>query len=547
MRSATCVIGGALLVLAARPAAAPADDTAPASYRAVIDRVDLEPASIGGLRLRVELSALALGGQLLDLSDPKSIKLMVGGSKLEAPYSLGAYGGTGADTAIVVMLQANQAYAETLPSILATLDDLVLSALPDRTQVAIVSYGDGTGTSKLGTLKAARTRLAQVSQDGTASEPALIDTLDRALLLLKKARTNPEGRRLRKMIVVIGDGRDRSGDRERVTQLGQRADKQGVRIHTFGYAPSNVRRPLLTLGELSKRSHGTFRWVRSGGAESWSPAFQQLRDEILKQYVLTYYLPADAGISGRRLRIVTVGRTEATSNELRIPEPACGRDPCAGYCVDAVCVTNQNAQSRGVLGWILLVGGIALGVIVALWLIGFLLHRRQGAPGPFAPGQMPGQLAPGQVPGQPGQFAQPGPGPWAPGQVPPGFVPVPPSKAKGKKPKGSKPPKDQPVAPPAPVAGPALLVLSGPRTGERIALLNGFTIGKAPTSNLVLDDGYTSSQHAQVGIDHMGNCRLYDRNSTNGTFANGVRVTEVVLDHGMSVRIGSTELRFLAQ
>src|SRR5262245_51488448 len=300
MRSATCVIGGALLVLLARPAVAPADDAAPASYRAVIDRVDLEPASIGGLRLRVELSALALGGQLLDLSDPKSIKLMVGGSKLEAPYSLGAYGATGADTAIVIALQANQVYAETLQSILATLDDVVLSALGDRTQVAILSYGDATGTGKLTSLKAARTRLSQVSHDNTATEPALIDTLDRALLLLKRAKTTPEGRPLRKLIVVIGDGRDRSSDRERVTQLGARADKQGVRIHTLGYAPSNVRRPLLTLGELSKRSLGTFRWVRSGGAESWSPAFQQLRDEINKQYVLTYFLPSDAEVAGKK-------------------------------------------------------------------------------------------------------------------------------------------------------------------------------------------------------------------------------------------------------
>ncbi|HEY0990479.1 MAG TPA: FHA domain-containing protein, partial [Kofleriaceae bacterium] len=184
--------------------------------------------------------------------------------------------------------------------------------------------------------------------------------------------------------------------------------------------------------------------------------------------------------------------------------------------------------------------GIALGAIVLLWLVGFLIHRRQAAvapPGPFAPGQpVPGQPAPGTWPGQP----------VAPGQMQPGFVPIPPPKGKKVK---SKPPRSQPQpAPaPAPVAGPALLVMTGPRTGERIPLQNGFTIGKAPTSNLVLDDGYTSSQHAQVGIDHMGNCRLYDRNSTNGTFANGVRVTEVVLDHGMSVRIGSTELRFLAQ
>ena len=69
MRSATCVIGVALCVLAARPGVARADDAAPSSYRAVIDRVDLEPAAIGGLRLRVKLSALALQGQLLDLND----------------------------------------------------------------------------------------------------------------------------------------------------------------------------------------------------------------------------------------------------------------------------------------------------------------------------------------------------------------------------------------------------------------------------------------------------------------------------------------------
>ena len=116
MRSATCVIGGALLVLTARPSVAPADDGGPASYRAVIDRVALEPASIGDLRLRVELSALALQGQRLDLTDPRSIRLMVGGGKLEAPFALGTYGATNADTAIVIVIEANLVYAETLPS-----------------------------------------------------------------------------------------------------------------------------------------------------------------------------------------------------------------------------------------------------------------------------------------------------------------------------------------------------------------------------------------------------------------------------------------------
>jgi hypothetical protein len=535
------VIGLALCVLAVRPGVAPADDAAPASYRAVVDRVDLEPASIGGLRLRVQLSALALQGQMLPLSDPKAIKLMVGGSKLEAPFARGIYSATGAAMAIVFVVQANLAYADVLPTIVSSLDDAVLAKLDDQTQAAIMAYGDATDAGKLGSLKAARSKLNQISQDGSAGEPALLDTLDRAMRLLKKAKARPEGAPLRKLIVVIGDGRDRAGDRERVTQFGVRADRDGVRIHTLGFAPSNVRRPLLTLGELSRRSLGTFRWVRTGGAESWNSAFQQLHDEINKQYVLTYFLPADADVAGRKLRIVTVGRTEATSNEVKIPAARCGRDACPGYCVDVTCAIPRESSGRGVVGWLVLVLGIVLGAGVVLGAIGWVLQRRQHPAAPFPPGQFPpGQFPPGAFP--PGE---PVAGQPPPGSFPPGFVPVPPPKPP--KQKKSKPPKNQPVAAPPPAVGPALLVLTGPRTGQRIPLQNGFLIGKAPTSHLMLDDGYTSSQHAQIAMDAAGHCRLYDRNSTNGTFVNGVRVTEVALDHGMSVRIGSTELRFLAQ
>ncbi|HEX3479501.1 MAG TPA: FHA domain-containing protein [Kofleriaceae bacterium] len=535
--------------------AARADDAAPPTYRAVVDRADLEPASIGGTRLTVELSALDLYGKLLDLSDPKSIRLMVGGSKLDAPYARGAYGATSSETAIVFVIQANLAYAEALPTIATALDD-VLTKLPDRTQAAIMAYGDATEAGKLGSLKAARSRLTQLAQDGSASEPALLDTLDRAVRLLRKARPSREGAALRRLIVVIGDGRDRSNDRDRVTKLGANSGKTGIRIHTFGFAPSNVRRPLLTLGELSRQSLGTFRWVRTGGAESWTPALQQLRDEINKQAVLTYFLPADTDVAGKKLKVVLIGRTEATSNETKLGDVRCGADACAGYCVDGTCVIPRGSSGRGVVGWLILVVGVGLGAAVVLGLIGFVLQRRQVGPPGFVPGQRspawpagPGMPpAPGTPGIDPRLAAAPGAA-GAPAAVPPGAAlpgAPPPARSSWWSKRSKAAPL--PVAAPAPPAnGPALLLLTGPRAGQRIPLLNGFTIGKAPTSNLVLEDGYTSTHHAQVGMDQFGNCRLYDRNSTNGTFVNGVRVTEVVLDHGMSVRIGSTELRFLAQ
>ena len=287
----------------------------------------------GGLRLRIGLSALALQGQVLDL-DARSIRTTVGGAKLDAPLAFGRFEGTDADLAAVIAIQIDAGFAEVVPVVVAALDDGVVGKLGDNSQLAVLGFGEATATErKLVGLKAARGKLGQIAPDGSTGEPALIDTLEGALRLLRRAKTSPEGKPLRKLIIVVGDGRDRAGDRDRVTALGVRADREGVRIHTFGYAPTKVLRPLLTLGELSRRSLGTFRWVRTGGAESWTPAFQQLHDEIARQYVLTYFVRADDDPAGKKVRVELTGRTETKSNEPKIGAAHCGTDPCAtGYC-----------------------------------------------------------------------------------------------------------------------------------------------------------------------------------------------------------------------
>ena len=94
---------------------------------------------------------------------------------------------------------------------------------------------------------------------------------------------------------------------------------------------------------------------------------------------------------------------------------------------------------------------------------------------------------------------------------------------------------------------PGLLVMNGPRAGQRLVLRDGFLIGKQPGCDLQIEDGYTSTQHAQIQMDVQGRCVLHDRGSTNGTFVNNVPVQQHPLEHGATIRIGSTELRFLAQ
>src|SRR5947209_3571090 len=99
MRSVWGLAACAMVVIAAtsiaRADTAQSDDAnVKPTYHTTVDRADLERSSVGGQRLRVYVSGVALQGTVIDLSDPKSIKLVVGGSEKKEPYALGVYGST---------------------------------------------------------------------------------------------------------------------------------------------------------------------------------------------------------------------------------------------------------------------------------------------------------------------------------------------------------------------------------------------------------------------------------------------------------------------
>ncbi len=517
----------ATLVVGARARAQPADD-AKTSYRVSLDRVDYEPAAITGTRLRLYLSATSLQGQILDLTDPKQIRLYVGTSEKKLPFALGTYDASAdTETDIVFLVQATADFADALPPIQDAMEHVLFAHLKDSAKIAVMSYGASASSPKLAAVKTVRGKVALTS-DASVADPVLLDGIDRALVALKKVAPEPLGRPQRKMIVVVGDGRDADADKDRVTRTATRAAKEGVRIHTLAYSPADMRRPLLVLGELSKKSFGTLRWPGQGRKplpETWNDSFKQLADEINKQYVITYFAGApgsDDDVASKKIHIVTSGRTEAVSNELKVPDaPTCSGNPCdSGYCADDRCVAFGGAKpssGKAVLRWVLTIVGIVVGLLALLMLVGWWMTKRQ---------ERQAQLA-----GLPPQY--------------PGMASVPPSSnamaaasqhfavQQGLLPNG------RPI--------PGLLVMSGPRTGERLTLRNGFLVGGQPASDLSIPDGYTSSNHAQFTMDPEGNCMLVDLGSTNGTFINGQRIQTSPLQHGMTIKIGATELRFLTQ
>jgi hypothetical protein len=507
----------------------------PALQRITIDRVDFEPSPIWGYaRLRAFVSALDLGasGKVMPITGDGAWKIKIAGGDKSIPYFAATYANADSNLAIVIVVETAFEYStESSPGagtdlhvIQAALDDL-LTKLPPRTQVAVIGYGSGgMSYSKLGSVKTAQARLAKLTAEEETGSPQLLAALAKALQALKNVQTDPENQPVRKLVILVSDGRDKTEEQKDITKMGVAAAKAGVEIDSVAYrgtAPSKG--TLINLAEMSKQSHGAFRWAEQ--ITSMNARVANVASEINDEYVLTWLVEPEE-VAGKKLAVTgQVGSVAiASQNEPKIPdEPTCSGASCGadGYCASYKCVTHAKPKGRGAFGWILIIVGIALGGLIVLLVVGVVFTKLQRKPKPPPGFVMPGAPAPGA--------AAPG---FAPGAPAPGAV-------------GTPPPA---VAPPAPVGGPQLYMMSGPRSGQRIGLRHGFLIGKQPGCDLVLeDDGFASSQHAQILMDTGGNCTLVDKGSTNGTFVNGVRVTQYALTHGVAIRVGSTELRFLAQ
>lgn len=76
------------------------------------------------------------------------------------------------------------------------------------------------------------------------------------------------------------------------------------------------------------------------------------------------------------------------------------------------------------------------------------------------------------------------------------------------------------------------------RSGERIEVDGGVTIGRARDCDLILQDTYLSSRHARLASDE-GDLSIEDLGSTNGTYVNQEMVKgRVHLSRGDVVQVG---------
>lgn len=90
----------------------------------------------------------------------------------------------------------------------------------------------------------------------------------------------------------------------------------------------------------------------------------------------------------------------------------------------------------------------------------------------------------------------------------------------------------------------AVLILPAPE-GSRIIPLEStaIAIGRGLSNDVILEDSRVSRHHAQLRY-RQRRFWITDLGSTNGTFVNGIRITETALHDGDTISLGGLELTF---
>lgn len=89
---------------------------------------------------------------------------------------------------------------------------------------------------------------------------------------------------------------------------------------------------------------------------------------------------------------------------------------------------------------------------------------------------------------------------------------------------------------------PKLIVIKGPNTGNTIEFSGEASLGRSEDNEIVIDDPSVSQHHAVLRPTGDG-VVLTDCGSSNGTWCNGVRVSEILLPDGGEISVGRLTFR----
>lgn len=501
--------------------------------RCRLEHVDLSEVDKSGI-VKATGGMVELEGLLSTGHAAKEFRLLVGSKGLSRAERVTPFERSGQDLYMILAVEISALYAPSFDKIKDALRDF-LEAMP-RAKVKLIPFG--TEIEPAATFlpaPAVSQQLDDLNPDDQG-EVKLLDAITAGLVSLNKlpaAPTRDKSEKAhpppRRVIVVLSDGLNALMDRKSFKRVGDLLKQSNVPLFPVAFSPRDDRGPLLNLGELAKRSTGTFRWAQKD--DGLKEQFQNLAEELNKTPVFSF--PAKkADPEALAAAMFTLQCGELVSAPLSLS----GAPP--------------PKPSRAWWKWLL---GL-LGSLVGLWGLAqgalWLLNRRSRKLGLAPPGLVPppgAHPAPPGAAGYGGHGGYAGTGPYPPaGTLPPGAAgyagagPYPPA--------GTLPPAAAGYAGAGGRVYTGTLIGIGPLGGQRIRVEAGLRLGSAvsgPGCFAISGDPTVAPTHCELRRDAAG-FALYDLGSPGGSFINDRRVRGAErLADGDLVRLGEgTQFKF---
>ena len=151
----------------------------------------------------------------------------------------------------------------------------------------------------------------------------LLDTIDQAITMLRKAPAVRSGRRLRRVVVVITDGYDNASVID-ANELARRAAAAGVTVYSITL-PSYIRTldggrtRAITILDVTRIVPATGGMDFSADSYDFTPIFRAIAEEITASYQLAFYPPEATRRDGKfhqlRVEVARRGVTVRTSRQ----------------------------------------------------------------------------------------------------------------------------------------------------------------------------------------------------------------------------------------
>ncbi len=470
------------LALALSAALAPAPAAAQ-SRKLLMDRLGYDKLP----DLKVYMNFVEGDGTPITGANPGDFKLVLDAADQGPAKALTTFGESKEPIYVIAVVQLSPAMEPVLDEAKKGIREIAdtLSNIPGSKMGLLGYAGDVKRLVESGSATDIGAKVGEMAVDPEGAEVHMLDGVTTAIDLL---RAQEKGRR--KLIVLFSDGINVVNEKKAFTDMGRKAEREGVIIDTIGYAPFDASK-LKSLAELTKQCYGIERVAKS--PQEISPRFGAVVEEILKQYVATFALSIQGDDKEHTFQILNeVGQHPVYTNV--VSRPLLSKAPAAPEPDTAEPVTSWNKK------WLLLLLIPLVGLILYL-----LLRKKKEEPVAAAP---------------------PGDGLQAP------------------MPSAGRANRTMAIEASGDVAMGWVMGLTGPLKDTTYKLKNRTVIGTAQDCDIVVPDPTMSAHHCEIRKSGDGAFTMVDLGSTNGVVVNDKKVREHFLVDNDAFRLGRTEFKF---